>query len=337
MIAALTSCQDDNEWKPTWALPVVKEQTIRIGDFMGDDDVADINAKVKEEWSNYVNERFGLSDTSDVDSVAYKVLTSVASDDTTYVTFKNGAPVLNDSTVALIKENLTGGDDVDKKIQQINDFLQAYYTAQQAPAQNSTSSSKARPRAANSASSKGSYGGDTAVNNLLDAMIHPTDVFITAANVLSTMGGEYLDSINSQIDSALQKANMVDSVDIDLAEYVGENASITALEISLDIKNSLPFKVTLNVNFTDADGDSISNIVSVSDSISSIATILKKLGEKDENELNTIIKKAKRVKFSATCKRDSIITEEILRTLSQKTISFSLRVRVQAPMNKFDF
>ena len=229
MIAALTSCQDDNEWKPTWALPVVKEQTIRIGDFMGDDDVADINAKVKEEWSNYVNERFGLSDTSDVDSVAYKVLTSVASDDTTYVTFKNGAPVLNDSTVALIKENLTGGDDVDKKIQQINDFLQAYYTAQQAQAQNSTSSSKARPRAANSASSKGSYGGDTAVNNLLDAMIHPTDVFITAANVLSTMGGEYLDSINSQIDSALQKANMVDSVDIDLAEYVGENASITAL------------------------------------------------------------------------------------------------------------
>ena len=343
--AAVTSCRDDNEWKPTWALPIIKEQTIRISEFIGPNQVAEVNKKVKEEWDSYVQRQLGGvgggggGDSATVDSVAYRVLTDSSS---TYVAFNSsGTPQLSDSTVALIKENLKDDDEVDDKIQQINDFLAAYYEAHPelaSPTQPSTlkAKAKARPRAAPAAGSASTYsGGGSAVSNLLDAIIDQNDVFVTAANLLSTIGTGYLDSINSQIDNMLEQANMVDSVELDLAEYVGEGVSITALELYLNITNSLPFDVALNVNFVGAKGDSISNIVNSSNFETTISKVLKE--DKDRAELNNIIQNAKKVKFSVACRRTDPITGEILRSLSDKGITFSLRVKVQAPMNNFNF
>ncbi|MDR2814504.1 MAG: hypothetical protein LBB79_07635, partial [Prevotellaceae bacterium] len=200
-----TSCQDDDSWKPTWALPLVKAQTITIGYFMGDDAVKEVNDRVKEKWEEYVEKKFAEIDSANVDSIAYAVL---AEDTTsTYVTFNNGIPELNDSTKKLIRENLKENGQSEAKIAQINSFLAAYSKATQSnnPPQPSTQSSKAkaRPRDSDGNSDGGSsdyYGGGSAIHNLLDAMIHPTDVFITAANLLSTMGKDYLGSINDQID-----------------------------------------------------------------------------------------------------------------------------------------
>ena len=338
--AAVTSCRDDNEWKPTWALPIIKEQTIRISEFIGPNQVADVKEKVKEGWNSYVQEQLGTAgDSATVDSVAYRVLTDSSS---TYVAFdSSGTPQLSDSTVALIRENLGDNPETKDKIQQINNFLAAYYEAHPelaSPTQPSTLKAKAKagPRAAPAAGSASiSSGGSSAVSNLLDAIIDQNDVFVTAANLLSTMDTSYLDSINSQIDNMLEKANMVDSVELDLAEYVGEDVSITALDLYLNITNSLPFDVALNVNFVGAKGDSISNIVDTSNFEPTISKVLKE-GENGD-ELNNIINKAKKVKFSIACQRNVSITEEILRSLSDKGITFSLRVKVQAPMNKFDF
>ncbi|MDR0565895.1 MAG: hypothetical protein LBG47_02480 [Prevotellaceae bacterium] len=342
MAAAVTSCQDDNEWKPTWALPIIKEQTIRIGEFIGHDHVAKVNEKVKEEWKNYVEEQSEEEggDLAAVDSVAYRVLTDSSS---TYVAFdSSGAPKLSESTEAQIRENLNEDSAaVEEKINQINKFLAAYYAAQHdelgtPPAQASNLKAKARPRAEPAAGSESASGeGGSAISTLLDAIIDQNNVFVTAANLLSTLGDDYIDSINNRIDDILEQANMVDSVELDLEEYVGEGVSITALELYLNITDSLPFDVNLNINFVGAKGDSISNIVNRSNFETTISKVLKE--DKDRAELDNIIQNAKKVKFSVACRRTDPITGEILRSLSDKGITFSLRVKVQAPMNNFNF
>jgi hypothetical protein len=338
---AVASCQDDDEWQPTWALPIVKEQTITIGDFIDTADVKEVNNRVKEQWDSYVKSKFttgNSSDTANVDSIAFAVLVNK---DSTYVTFEDGKPALNDSTKTLIKENLeTKGENdatINKKISQINDFLEAYWKANfpQTPSQ-TLPMAKARPLQDESSSSDGSNssrrGGDSAVHSLLDAMIHPTDVFITAANLLSTMGSDYLDSVNNQIDSVLQKANMMDTIAINFAEYA-DSESISSLDIYLDIASDLPFEVTLSANFIGANGDSIGSIANKQLDNDPIRAEFKK-GE----DLKRIVAKSTGVKFSVSCRRkeERKISEGDLRTLSQKNISFSLRVKIQAPM-KLDF
>jgi hypothetical protein len=337
---AVASCQDDKEWQPTWALPIVKEQTITIGDFIDTADVKEVNNRVREQWNSYVNKRFGNTDTANVDSIAYTML--VENKDSTYVTFEGGKPALNESTETLIKENLkTKGENdeaIAEKIEQINDFLETYWKAkspQPTPPTPSGLMAKARPLEEATSPPDGSSsrrGGDSAVHSLLDAMIHPTDVFITAANLLSTMGSEYLDSVNNQIDSVLQKANMTDTIAIDFAEYA-DSKSISGLDIYLDITSMLPFEVTLSANFIDANGDSIGSIANRQLDSEPIPPAS---FDKDSG-LEEIIENTTGVRFSVSCRKKGSISEEILRTLSQKTISFSLRVKMQAPMSNLSF
>ncbi|MDR1022411.1 MAG: hypothetical protein LBL94_03945 [Prevotellaceae bacterium] len=344
--AAAVSCQNDDNWKPTWALPLVKEQTIRIGDFIADGDVEEVNKQVRQQWNSYVEEHFGLntySDSVNVDSIAYIVLVNNGD---TYVTFPdNSAPVLNDSTKNLIKENLGDSPDVEAKIDQINQFLTAYYTAHPELLQNGNNppnpmaKSKATPK---SSSSGGNHGGDSAINNLLDAMIHPTDIFITAANVLSAMGSDgnnYIDSINSQIDSVLLEAQMTDSIPINFADYA-KGGAISSIELYIDIAKSkdddLPFKFNFSANFVDAQG------INVNDIFKEINVDLNNPPpplnfNKGEKELDKIVEQTQYVKFSVKCERSGTIGKEILRTLSAQGISFRVRVRVQAAMSKLTF
>jgi hypothetical protein len=316
---AVTSCQDDPEWKPTWALPLVKDQTMSIGDFMEKSDVEEVNDRVRAEWKDYVAERFGLNDSVNVDSIAFVVLVDTTSN---YVDYDaDSIPKLNTPTDSIIRANLTENNpnvNVDEKIKQINDFLESYKKAQL------TSSSSP---------SSGSYGGDVVVHNLLDAMIHPDDVFITAANLLSAMGDGYINSVNDQIDKVLEKANMTDTIAVNFAEYVGEDVAISSLELHLGVTNVLPFEVKLSADFID-DKNSV-----VNEAIKETTFT----GHKEcssppfDNQLDNIVKNTEAVKFSVKCTRTQPITEPDLRMLSKKTISFNLRVRIQAPMNKFNY
>ncbi|MDR1342546.1 MAG: hypothetical protein LBK18_04720 [Prevotellaceae bacterium] len=329
--AAAISCKDDDNWKPTWALPLVKEQTIRIGDFITDSDVKKINNRVRQQWTSYVADRFGNSDTTNVDSTAYCV---ILVDSTTYVTFDSGYPALNDSTEHLIRKNLTGDPDaINAKIAQINQFLKSYGEDHPNPPGNGDPSSN-------------SYGGNTAINSLLDAMIHPTDVFITAANVLSAMGNDgkyYVDSIRDQIDTLLLGAQMTDSIPINFADYVPDGEVISSIELDVTINSSgwLPFYFNFGANFVGANSDSICAIFSGDDVIHLTNPPSPHFGKDgtQKEALDDIVKRTQFVKFSAKCGRepDRSITENVLRTLSDQGISFSVRVKVQAAMSKFTF
>ncbi|MDR0712498.1 MAG: hypothetical protein LBF67_09190, partial [Prevotellaceae bacterium] len=195
---------------------------------------------------------------------------------------------------------------------------------------NPSSKARAKPRAEPSGGGEKYYGGDTVVNNLLDAMIHPTDVFVTAANLLSAMGESYFDSINNQIDSVLAKANMQDTIALDLAEYIGADASIAALVVGLDINSTLPFEVKLKASFVDVESSIIDTVFNKEKKISHTKEFTK-------TELDGIAKSKEGVMLGVKCEKKETITEAILRNLSQQTVSFSLRVKVQAPMNKLDF
>ncbi|MDR0414935.1 MAG: hypothetical protein LBH84_05920, partial [Prevotellaceae bacterium] len=93
------SCEKDANWKPTWALPLVKEQTILIEKFIDDKTVKEVNDKVRVLWGDYVTKHLtagiSLDSANVIDSIAYLVL--VNNKDSTYVTFEDGTPKLNDS------------------------------------------------------------------------------------------------------------------------------------------------------------------------------------------------------------------------------------------------
>jgi hypothetical protein len=269
--------------------------------------------------------------------------------DSTYITFQDSVPVLNPSIKDKIRENLQSSLDsteIENRIGQINSFLEDYWAAH--PELHGSSAplppaAKAKGRAIKKDASnpnsadKGSYGGSSAINGLLEAMIHPTDIFITAANVLSTMGSDgtsYIDSINAQIDTVLQKAAMTDSIDINFVDYVGENSPISSIELYIATKGEdLPFEFEFKADFVGADGDSIRNIFTKSD-VNLEDSPSFEFTEKDASSIKTIVEETKYVKFSVKCLRTESINQNVLRTLSQKGISFSVRVRVQSAMSK---
>jgi phosphotransferase system IIB component len=339
--AAVVSCQDDKEWEPQWALPLIKEQTISIGDFMDSSSVGDVNNKVKEQWNSYVQQRLGENDLENIDSTAYVVLTQ---GDTVYVTFNNsGVPELNDETKEKIRGDAQDNSEAEKKIEEINSFLKIY-SLTHPTYHNSTTQSRAMMKNngsnANSNAGQSTSGGDTAINNLLDAMVHPTDVFTTAANLLSVMGPTYIDSINNQIDDLLGKTNMTDTIEINLADYVGEGASISGLDFYLGVKSTLPFKISLLADFIDADGRSVSSIIN--ETFASPENPQEGQQEKqchnsftDKAKLKEIVEQSKGVRFSVVCQRTSSMSEDILRKLAQQSVVFNLRLKVQAPMNNF--
>jgi hypothetical protein len=351
---AATSCQDDDSWKPVWALPLVKEQAIRIGDFITDEDVAAVNEQVKKQWNNYVQKSFGLNDTTNVDSIAFLVLANDV--DSTYITFQDSVPVLNESIKEQIRDNLQGSLDstaIEKKIAQINGFLEAYWAAchgqnsSPTPSSPSPLSAKAKGRAITKSDGSspnpavsGYYGGAGAINGLLDAMIHPTDIFVTAANLLTTMGYDgknYIDSINAQIDAVLQRAAMTDSIAINFADYVGESSPISSIELYIATKSdALPFDFGFKADFVDANSDSIRNIFT-KDGVTLENSPSFDFKEDNASSLNTIVEKTEYVKFSVKCQRTKSIDQDVLRTLSQKGISFSARVKVQSAMSKLTF
>jgi hypothetical protein len=224
--------------------------------------------------------------------------------------------------------------------------LKAYKKAQLTSSSSTNTSStnstaKARPLAETSSPSSGSCGGDSVVHNLLDAMIHPDDVFITAANLLSAMGDGYIDSVNDQIDKVLEKANMTDTIAVNFAEYIGEDAAISSLELRLEVKNTLPFNITLGADFINDDDNGNEAIikdttVNGAENTPPTSPFTAKFTTDRKSQLDNI-KNATGVRFSVICRKDKEITEQDLRTLSKRTIAFSLRVRIQAPMNKLGF
>ncbi|MDR1417445.1 MAG: hypothetical protein LBJ57_08545 [Prevotellaceae bacterium] len=348
--AAAISCQDDDNWKPTWALPLIKEQSILIGSFIKESDVKEVNDQVRKEWNKYVKEKLNIGDGSGagiVDSIAYLVLAN--HQDSIYVKFDNDGPKLNDSIEAKIKESLGNDADVDSKIAQVNKFLSVYWQALQQQSNSEgnnplSAMAKSKAIAKNVISAQGggggTAGGDTAINNLIDAMIHPTDVFITAANVLSAMDadGSYIDSINAQIDSVLQKTKMLDSIAIDFADYVADGSPISAIELDIITTSAewMPFKFKFSANFADVKGDSICKIFE-ENNVDLEKSLSFPFEQSDEELLNEIVKNTKYVKFRVECWRTDRITKDILRTLSQKGIHFSVRLKVQAAMSKFKF
>ncbi|MDR3329343.1 MAG: hypothetical protein LBS63_04455, partial [Prevotellaceae bacterium] len=224
--AAVISCDKaGDDWQPTWAVPLVKKQMLTIADFMDTTTVRQFNDQVRVEWNSYVDDKFGLGDSTSVDAAAFAAIASMNEDSSAYayIAFEGNTPQLNDSTRQLVADRLTeqgvSEDSIQKRIEEVNNFLELYWKVThpqlpQPPAGGanvlSLKGAPSRHVAAKSSDpASGSYtGGGGALNHLLDAMIHPTDVFVTAANVLSVMGDDYLAKVCDQLDEVLKQATV---------------------------------------------------------------------------------------------------------------------------------
>ncbi len=325
---SMSSCQEDENWQPTWAMPVVKETSLTVGDFVAEEDVAEFNVKIKEFWDDYVNDQraaYGdVAGDQNVDSVAYSVLT-----DTTlnYVTHPTDGTTPQLTPEAIAENNLTP-DQVD----QINQFLEDYFRLLY-PTVNPTSRSAGvkrvvRPMAAAS-------GGQSAIDNLLDGIAsNPPSVFPTVATLMNIMPDK-IDSINAQLDEVLKKANMNDLFDLNLRDLVKDAQGVTYLKIDMDMENTLPFRVSFHANFVDAAGDSIRSLFSdnLNQSASKPLPSFYLDNSNGARDLQKIINQTNGVRLKVDLTKAGELNAEQIKELANKGIKFDLRVRIKAQMN----
>ncbi|GHV68399.1 hypothetical protein FACS1894199_15580 [Bacteroidia bacterium] len=297
----LTSCEDE-DWDPTWAMPLVKDQTYLISEFLPADmpTAESLNDSITYKWNQFKT----ANDPAVVDSTAYTFLTDTASG---YVDLSGTTPKLNDETKGLISNPAT--------VTQIDGFLKDYKDPT-VPA--------------------GGGGGGSAVSSLLDELKDPSKVISNAGNLITAMGGDSGDTdefkpadLDKQIDSLLAAA-MLDTMDLDLKSLIKEGESPNLLEIGLGLKgDQLPFIVKVRINFVGDNGYSkpLFNFE------------LKSAAQQEttppftKDEIAKIIKDTKGVEVKVECSRNpGDDAFEILKKLQTAGIIISLRVRVQAKM-----
>jgi len=325
LLVAATLCasscdklKDDDSWKPTWAVPLIKEMSLQLSDFVDSAQVDTFNVRIKEFWSDYVSEEIGLGGGQEtVDSVAYEILTQQGSDGSYfYVSMgTDGVPQLNDATKTVLQNNGNSPAQIDS----INSFLADYKNG------------------------SNTVSGDSAINNLLKGIVgNSKDVFTTAANLIDhmrTTQSNYIDSINNQLDSILAQANMNELISLNLNDLT-QGVPVVNIKLDMDIKNTMPFKInfnarfvadsttTLNVGFKDKNGNPI-------DSLNANASEESLSFDSGSTNLVEVFEKTTGVMLKIGCKKDEEpLSAAALRTLADKGITFSMRVKVQTGATK---
>ncbi len=342
-----TSCKDDPEWQPTWAIPVVKETSLTVGEFITQADVEQFNAKIKEYWDDYVNEQLsaigGLDGQDNIDSAAYFVLTDSSLN---YVVFPDdgSAPELTPSTDSMLRENgLT-----EQQIEEINDFLQDYWNQNPGLHQlpqimgAGVQVKKARIKTAAGPASTGSKG---AIDNLLLGITKkPESIFPTVASLMTMMPSK-ADEINNELDEVLKNANMDNLIDLSLRDITG----VVYMQIDMDMENTLPFLINFSANFTGSNRDSVYNLFTRDSLFDQQAfdnqppfytpptrESLNFYIDNSQNagELQKIINETEGVLLKAVLIKKHNLTPEKIKNLTDKGIKFGMRVKVKTRMNE---
>jgi len=310
------SCEDSENWQPTWAVPLVKEKKMQVGDFIKESQVTEFNQQLQDIWGEYVDEELRESGAvygpQVVDSVAYLIFFSKNTDGSyMYVDTSGSCPRLNDATEAMLL--ITAGQN---EVDDINQFL-CYYEE----------------------NPQGNVGsGNTAMEHLLFGGIvgDSKDIFVTAANVIEKLEGtiygtEYIDKIDAQLDSVLKQANIDEFIELNISELTN-GAQVSKIVIDMDIENSMPFTIKLAVSFVNADSSPAMHMFN--------ETVVKGPSaplppcNKEGSDLNNAVNSATAIQLKVECKKDEHLTPAVLRTLGETGITIkNLRVKVQAGMS----
>jgi len=308
---ATPSCSDDDSWRPTWAVPLVKDMSLQLSGFVGEEELTTFNERIKEFWNDYVDIEMhlpvGEGGQDTVNLVAYEVLTKKNDKgDYYYVDMVGGTPRLNDTTK---QWSLT-----QEEISSIDEFLAKYKTG------------------------GSTVKGDSAINCLLNGVANGKDAFIITANLLERMrqsdGVNYTDSVNYQLDSILTNASMNELISLNLNELT-QGVPISHVKLGMDIENTMPFKVKFNASFVDTDSaptlpidfrDEHNNPI---DSLNANASKTKCSFDSGDKDLAAIFEKTTGVQLNVDCKKHEDLTPDKLRKLAGQGITFSMRVKIE--------
>ncbi|MDR1225284.1 MAG: hypothetical protein LBK47_00080 [Prevotellaceae bacterium] len=330
--AFISSCKDDPNWQPTWAAPVVKEITLTVKDFMTEGAGSDALDNVTAYWEEFVEWETGTpKGTNDaIDSMAYAVLTDTTSAYAHYVdyTVSDGTPQLSDSARKELDKNGVTSDQMDS----INVFLEQYFNSKIKQGVNPKRvQAKAEPvPTSNNAS------GSLAIGYLLSGLIDPTNIFATVGNLLAVMPQKYQDSLNMELDHILAKFDLKDTIALTLKSYAKDASSVKSISITMDVKNTMPIQAKLQAVFTDANNDSIHNIFDESkNNIAGDASKTISFSLDNPAQLEKVFNDTKYVSLKTSLAKDKPLDAKAIRELPDKGITFNLRVKIQAQMDKF--
>jgi len=327
----VTSCEDDDNWKPIWAVPLISEMKMQVSDFVDSAQVAEFNAQIRQIWHDYVAEELGIGGGQEtVDSVAFLILTSINSDSLhTYVDITEDGPQLNDTTKNMLAEMGVTEDMIDI----INSFLNDYWAnnpdiwSAWGKAFVKKTSHVAAPK--NTGGSEAN--GTTAIDFLLQGIIGDSkDIFVTAANIMDRLSNTpYFNEIDTQLDEVLQKANMNDTIELDLSS-MAQGVEISYVKLEMNISNTMPFSVNFAASFVDSVGNELLKIFN-NDTLS--VNQLNKQLIFEGRDLAEKFEKTKGISLKVDCTKNAPLTSDMLRTLAEKGITISnMRVKAQAGM-----
>jgi hypothetical protein len=337
--ALATSCKEDENWNPTWAIPVLKESSLTVADFVSPEMGAEFSAAVNGFWNDYINNQLKVLDNRpdtiqelhNIDSMAYAVLTDTSLH---FVEYENGTPKLTDEVV---EENNISGE----QREQIDEFLNIYYSLLISGGGAHGAAVKGYAVKPKAEDDENVGKGKGAIESLLSGIAeNPLNIFPTVATLLEVLP-TYKDSINAELDKVLEQATMDELQEADLKSLAQSADGVKRIEVGMDINNSLPFRVAIEANFIDGNNDNslIHPLLqggneNLDPSGSNELKPFSIPAINDEELLKDIVSKTTHIQLKVKLTKSEQLTAETLRTLANRGVKFNLRVRVQANMSK---
>lgn len=312
------ACDNDDDWQPIWGIPIIKEFELSMSNFLGE--ISDQSKQeVLDSWNDYIGA--GVISDEQIDSIAYETLIS-----SELVTFDpTGVPILNDDAKTSLGNN-------EVTIAEINDFLKDYY--EKNPRAILSSGYKKNltfaPLLKENGGSTGS--GKNVIESLINDLNSTETILIVGSSVLENIPLEYTDSLNSKLNS-IAEFNISDSIQMSLSGLIEDLNNIVNVQVSLNVKSTLPVTTKFDAQFLDESQTPIYNLFENETIPIDEGTLNIYKMTIDSLNLGNVFNGTKFASFHVDKNEDFKITTNELRDLSKRSIKISLFIDIQARMS----
>ncbi|MGL5914505.1 MAG: hypothetical protein ACRCZB_10100 [Bacteroidales bacterium] len=217
LVGANYSCDDNSDWDPTWAIPLIRQTELKVEKFLQSSEKKVFTESLSKIWQDAITNQ----DPAAVNTLAYNILTDTTQS-LALVEYKDSVPNLKNDVADRLQ--LSSAD-----IAIINNFL--------------------KPATIENPSSQSS----DVVSILLSGLSNSSeDIFIFAGNFANSLPDK-LPSVNKKLQTLLSNVEMQDSLEFALTDLVGSADNVSYAVFDMDMNSTLPFDINIDVNFSTKD------------------------------------------------------------------------------------
>ncbi|MGL4908898.1 MAG: hypothetical protein ACRC3G_06160 [Bacteroidales bacterium] len=290
LVGANYSCDDNSDWDPTWAIPLIRQTELKVEKFLQSSEKKVFTESLSKIWQDAIVNQ----DPAAGNALAYNILTDTTQS-LALVEYKDGAPNLKNDVADRLQ--LSPED-----IEIINNFLKLA-TIENPSSQDSN-----------------------VISILLNGLSNSSeDIFIFAGNFANSLPN-ILPSINQNLQILLSSVEMQDSLEFSLTDLVGSADNVSYAIFDMDMSSTLPFNIKIDVNFSTK---AKAKIPLFNESILSHSTfLLTKTYE--ESEVKEVINNGTGLLLEADIALKDDLDAKNIKTLGIQGISYNFRIKTNA-------